>query len=435
MTNINRRQLIAGGAGLGAFMCLPSVVRAQSQRFRIGVVSPSLSGEAAIAASVNRYIGDAVRQGALLAEGPVSEEAAAAGIQLVLGMANAPTAEAAQRAGERFVWAGIDALVGGAGAGQAEVLSRIAEDAGIPFLNVSSESRELRQACRHFTFHVAPSAAMYLDALVMWGASRGYRRWFIVHEDNPAGENLRQRATVAINRYGESVDSIGAASAAPAEAFYGPQIFAAEAAGADVILLLIDYIDQIAFLGQQESLSDSIPVIPFPDPTSQTRTYINSFAAVNLATSPDFRVTMWDASISEGNGGDFNGRYISRFGAVADPQAWAAYASIQILFDAVRGSGSIAGADVADYLENSNATYDVLKGPGVSFRPWDHQLRQPVYVVRIDHENPWDQAVPNTHIGAASVEQELPTGGDGGVDPIARLDGLGDGPNDVLCAV
>jgi len=122
MSNVNRRQMMSGAAGLGAMLCLPSIARAQQQKVRIGIVSPSLSGEQPITASVDRYIGDAVRQGALLAEGPVSEEAAAAGIELVLGMANAPTQKAAVRAGERFVSAGIDALIGGVGQGQAEAL-------------------------------------------------------------------------------------------------------------------------------------------------------------------------------------------------------------------------------------------------------------------------------------------------------------------------
>ncbi len=413
---------------------MPLVARAQSQRFRIGVVSPSLSGQSAIVASVDRYIGDAVRQGALLAEGPVSEMAAAAGIQLVLGMANAPTAEAAARAGERFVWAGIDALIGGVGDGQDEVLSVIAEDAGIPFLNVSSASRELRQACRQFTFHISPSAAMYLDAMAMWGAEQGHSRWFIIHENGAVGEGLMQRATEAIRRHGGTVDSIGATTAEPAEAFYGPQMSAAESAGADVILLLLDYIDQVAFLGQQESLLPEIPVIPFPGPTTQTRTYINSFAAVNMETSPDFRIGMWDASIAAGVGGDFNNRYLSRWGTVADPQAWASYAAVQILFDAVRGTGSVDGATLADYLENSGTEYDVLKGPGTSFRPWDHQLRQPIYVVRVNHDNEWVQTVPNTFIGAASVERVLPDMS-GDADPIARLDVLGDGADDAGCSL
>ena len=363
----------------------------------------------------------------------MSEEAAAAGIELVLGMANAPTHEAAVRAGERFVSAGIDALIGGVGQGQAEALSRVAEEARIPFFNVSAADHELRHACRRFTFHVAPSAAMYLDAMVQWGASQGYQRWFIVHESTPEGETLAQRATQAISRFGEDVVAIDAASAARGEAFYGPQLDAAEAAGADTILLLLDFIDQVAFLGQQESLRVDIPVVPFPEATAQTRTYINSFSAIDLETSPDYRIAMWDASINDGEGGAFNERYISRFGAVADPQAWAAYSAVKILFEAVRGASSVEGDALADYLGTSGAQFAVMKGGGVSFRPWDHQLRQPLYVIRVDHDNEWVQATPTTHVGAAEVERTLPLISNSGGDPIAILDTLGDGPNDLAC--
>ena len=434
MIHLNRRQLIAGGAALGTSLCFPAIGRAQTaDQIRIGIAAPARSGLEPVRASINRYIGDAARQGALMAEGPVSEEAARAGIRLVLGMANTPTVDSAFRAGRRFVESGIDALVGGIGLGQAEVLSSIAEEANVPFFNIGSSDITLAQACRKFIFHVSPSAAMYLDAMVSWGATQGYRRWFVVHENNAAGEQLRQRAVKAVDRHGGGGQTVGAAAAEPEEAFYGPQLFAAEDAGADAILLLLGDIDQVVFIAQQESVRVTIPVIPFPLTNTQTRAYILSFRPMAPETAPDYRIAMWDPSLAANGAGEFNDRYITRWGAAADPPAWSAYHAIQIVFEAVLAAGTVEGPAVADYLENSGAEFDVIKGPGVSFRPWDHQLRQPLYAIRVNHDSEWLQNVPTTHVAAAELAMELPQPSDPGIDAVARLDMIGDTADDLNC--
>lgn len=81
--------------------------------------------------------------------------------------------------------------------------------------------------------------------------------------------------------------------------------------------------------------------------------------------------------------------------------------------------GSLEAAALVDYLEHPDTLFDVHKGAGVSFRPWDHQLRQPLYLVKVDPETEraWD---------LAALVDELPAGTAPGTDPIARLDRLGD---------
>jgi hypothetical protein len=100
------------------------------------------------------------------------------------------------------------------------------------------------------------------------------------------------------------------------------------------------------------------------------------------------------------------------------------------MLQAVVATGTKDGAALVDYLENSGAEYDVAKGPGVSFRPWDHQLRQPLYSVHINLDSEWAWDVPTTHVALADVVGELPP--EGG-DAIARLDMLGDTADTGAC--
>ncbi|PJN92877.1 hypothetical protein CNY89_25730, partial [Amaricoccus sp. HAR-UPW-R2A-40] len=80
---------------------------------------------------------------------------------------------------------------------EAEALSEVAEEAGVLFLNAGATADRLRQDCREMTFHVEPSAAMYLDALLGWFVRAGFRRWHFVHDDSPESVARHDRARAA----------------------------------------------------------------------------------------------------------------------------------------------------------------------------------------------------------------------------------------------
>ena len=430
MADPSRRQILAGGAVFGAALFAPGIVRAQPvDALRIGVISPSRSGLSPIVVPGDDIIGDGVRQGALMADGPIGELAAAGGIRLAIMPTSAPTASVAARAAQRFADVGsVDAIIGGVGAGHAEMIAPIAEAARIPFFNVASPSLGLRRQCLRYSFHVDASAAMYIDALVLLGASRSYRRWFVVHDNTPEGEALRQRAVEGVERLGEGGTVVGAAAARPEEAFYGPQINAADSADADAILLLIGDIDQLVFISQQESLGVAIPALPLPYANTQTRQYLRELRSLAPATNPRARITLWDASLDVAAGGEFNQRYLRQWGAAANAPAWASYHAVKILVETVLSIGATAADAIVDHLEAAETEFDVAKGTAVSFRPWDHQLRQPLYAIRVDQEQEWIRDVPTTHVALAEIAGELPLSEPRATDIAARLDLIGDGP-------
>jgi ABC-type branched-subunit amino acid transport system substrate-binding protein len=435
MTHPTRRQILATGAAVGASLWLPRIAHAQvapANQIRIGVITPSSSGRLPIFTPGEDIIGDAGRRGALMADGVIGELAAAAGKQFVFMPANAPTASAALRAVQRFIETdSVDAIIGGVGVGQAGVIAPAAEAAGVPFFNIGTPSEALRRECYRYTFHMEASEAMYIDALIMLGASQGYRRWFIVHENTADGEVLRQRGVEAIARYGDGGEVVGASAAAPESPYYGPQLTAADAAGAEAVLLLIGDVDQLVFTAQEDSLSLPIPVFPLPYPNTQTREYLQELRIIAPTTSPASRIALWDATLEANGAGEFNNRYITQWGDPIEAPAWSSYFAVKILLDAVIATGTKDGATLVDYLENSGTEYDVAKGPGVSFRPWDHQLRQPLYVVNVNFDAEWAWDVPTTHVALVSAAGELPL--QQGGDAIARLDMLGDGPDTAAC--
>ncbi len=431
-----RRQLMAYSGAAASVGMLPSLARAQAsvETIRIGAVFPSRSGLSRVLTSLNEYIGSGGRNGSLLAEQRIGEEAASAGIDLKVLQASSPTPEAARRAGERLVEAeNIDVMLGGVGEGQMDVLAPIAEQAGIPFFNIGTTTDAFRQAsCSRYLFHMEASDAMYLDAMIEWSVAQGHTKWFVVHEDNDRGFAMQARAVKAITKLGNGGEAVGAAATQIEQPTYLGEIDRARRAGADAILVLLSAVDQFAFLGQVEIAQIDVGVVPFPEPVAQTRDYVLAIRQSSPEYTPPHRIQLWETTLEANGAADFNQRYTTRFSEAADPSGWAAYNAVKVYYDAVQATGSKAVDGVIAYLTDPARELDVMKGPGTSFRPWDHQLRQPLYLVQVDFNAVVDRAQLATRIAVASLESELPPGGPTD-DPVAWLDRYGDGPEDSAC--
>jgi ABC transporter substrate binding protein (PQQ-dependent alcohol dehydrogenase system) len=431
--------LTAGAATVAAGM-IGAPARAQSgvNTLKIGAVFPSRSGLGRVLTSINDFTGDGARQGSLLAEQRIGDEAAQNGIQLTLLQASSPTPAAAIRAGERLVeFDGVDALLGGVGDGQLEVLVPIAERAGIPLFNIGTPDSAFRNGrCSRNVFHLEASDAMYLDAMVMWSAARGHRRWFIVHENDARGQDRQMAAVRAVAKHGQGGQVVGAAAVIPEQPIYFGEIEQARRDDADAVLVLLNSIDQIAFFGQLDAAQVGAAVVPFPDPTSQTRDFVLALRQITRGYTPVNRFQLWDPTLEVNGAGAFNEIYLTRFATVADPTAWSAFHAVRVLLDSVLAIGSKEFDAIASHLEDPSTEFYLLKGSGSSFRPWDHQLRQPVYAIEIDPDYQVEDALVGVQLESrlrvANVEGMLPAD-DPGSDPVSWLDQIGDGPDASVC--
>jgi len=434
MAIITRRHFVAGGTAALSLGLARSAGAAEAnlQPLRIGAVFPSTSGQSVIKATVNDIVGDAGRRGATLADSIVVDAAQKQGIDLKILLSNAPTVDAAIRAGERLVEVEkVHALVGGIGDGQAEALATIAEKAGILFFNVGETSDVFRKTCRRHTFHVEASDAMYIDALANLSVAQKYSRWFVMHEDNARGKALLQRAKDAWTRLGGG-QVVGSAAAVPQQTLYYDSIDAVTASGADVVVLMLDDTDQIGFMVELDQAQVAVPVLGLPLAITQTRDYISAARYDAPTTNPIHRIALWDTTMTANGAGEFNDRYKSQYGDPADPTAWSAFHAVKIMADTVHAIGATDADAVIKYLESPDTTFDLLKGAGVSFRPWDHQLRQPLYVIRVDETSEWVRTSLDSRIKIAAFESELPPAA-AGDDPTKRLDRLGDDASQSAC--
>lgn len=435
----NRRQLMALGGAAASSTLLPKIASAQDQsveQIKIGAVFPSRSGLSQVRTSLYEYVGAGGRQGSLLAGERVGDLASQNGTELIVLQASAPTADAARRAGERLVEADqVNMLMGGAGDGQYEVLAEIADRAGIPFFNCGTSDDVARSnVCTPFAFHMEASDAMYLDAMIDWSASQGARRWFVVHYDDPRGHHMASRAVSAAAKHGQGGEIVGAAATFVEQPVYFNEFDQARRANADAILVLLSAVDQIAFFAMMETDRVEMPGYAFPTSVAQTRDYVAALRLSAPNTNPDHRLQLWETTLAENPAAeDFNTRYTSRYSQVADPTAWSAYFAVKIYYEAVAAVGSTDGEAIVSYLESAEASFDVAKGTDLSFRPWDHQLRQPIYVVNVDQEATWIPSQLYTRIGIAEYETSLPR--IEGTPTDEQLDSYGDDAESARCSV
>jgi ABC-type branched-subunit amino acid transport system substrate-binding protein len=391
---------------------------------RIGVILPTGIEPAPLPDAVT----EAARMGAIMAEEEFSFNAELLGMELDVLIESVSSQQAALQTAEELVTdEGVFALIGGFGEGQALALRNLAEEHQILFFNIGSPNDTLRnEACSRYTFHVEPSAAMYLDALAGWYIRSGFRNWFFVHEDSVEGETLYRRAISSLRERHFGAREVGRSVVAPNALEFNETIEAVRRARPGVVLLLLDPADQLTFLEQYEAAGLEAAVTGFPHPAAQTRTFFDASRTVALTAGAGHRATSWEATLDRYGARELNSRFLARWNQPMEPSAWAAYQAVKILYEAALLGGTLEGPELVEHLESPQAVFDIWKGIGASFRPWDHQLRQSLFLVKISSD-------AEEASNVAALVGELPAIYMPGTDPVERLDQLGDLQRESRC--
>ncbi|MDX2006853.1 MAG: ABC transporter substrate-binding protein [Meiothermus sp.] len=401
---------------------------------RIGLIVPVRTGVETMVSAPYEYAGDLARMGGIMAGDEIGQNAELLGVQVKVVLASAPTAEAATRAAERLIATeNVFALVGGIGPGQAEALAKVAQARRVLFFNIGNPSNALRgEQCNRLMFHVEASASMYLDALADWFVRSSFRRWFFVYPKTPEGQALYSRMIKAVTVRHWGAREVGKAEVVVSQPDFGRELEAIRRSNADVVLMLLGAEDQATFLSQYDGTDLKALVTAFPDPISQTRDYYSALRVMAPKSSAGFRATLWETTMDRYGARELNARFSQRWGQAMDAPAWAAYQSVKMLYETASQAQSVDAAKLVAYLENPQTVFDVHKGIGVSFRPWDHQLRQPMYLVKLNARSSASVEL-SKRIAMASLVGELPAIYRPGTSVVERLDQLGDMRRDSKC--
>ncbi len=407
-------------APLCAALCLvvTGVAGAQSipaGPLSIGVILPPATGEP---------LGDAVARsaadGATMADEEFAFNAEMLGIDFSVLTREAGGADAVVAAAQELVGEGAYLIAGGFSLEEAAALSAWSAEAGVPYLNVGASADALRQGqCQATALHIAPSAAMYLDSLAGWYVRSGYRQWFFVYgTDEESGAQLaRIKKGLSERHFGAR--SVGEVALEP-DGDVAPVVDRVRRSGADVVLLLLPTAEQLRVLAALDEAGLEVEVTGYPYPDAQTRAFYAASRDAAPRLGAGHRASAWEATLDAYGARELNARFRERFdGLPMEAPAWAVYQAVKLGYEAAFFGGGTDAADVLGYLQADTTVFDVWKGIGTTFRPWDGQLRQSLYLVKIS-ETETDPFTLATLVG------ELPAIYMPGTDPVERLDQIGD---------
>lgn len=239
-------------------------------------------------------------------------------------------------------------------------LSALAEHArgrGLMLFNVSEPDDALRgAACAADLLHTLPSRRMLSDALVQYLVSRRWTRVLVLRGPEPDD-------TLAAAAFAASAKKFGARIVAtrdfvlsndPRERDLNNVILLTQGADYDVVFVA-------------DALDVTARAVPYR--TALPRPVVGAEGLIPEA---------WHWTWERYGAPQLNQRFERHAGRRMTGRDWAAWVAVKAIVEAVARTKGTDPAVLRAYLLSDALTLDGYKGVPMSFRSWDHQLRQPI---------------------------------------------------------
>lgn len=249
----------------------------------------------------------------------------------------------------------------------ADVLLKLADaekNRPVLLMNVSAPQDRLREAdCRANIVHVIPSDSMLTDALVEYLVAKKWPRIFVLQG--------------GADRDGEIVAALRRSAAKFGATVVGEKPFTL---GEDprhrdennIALMTADINADVIFVA--DSSREFARYVPYQ--TSKPIPVVGDAGLTPLA---------WHWSWYRDGAPQLQHRFeklapLRRMNA----EAWAGWTAVKAVTEATLRAGSPDFAAVRDFMLGDRISIDGVKGNPMSFRAWDHQLRQPILLATAD---------------------------------------------------
>lgn len=361
MTRLARLRALAGACAL-----LAGIATASAAELRIGVVSLADDPRYEPRRLEQRYPGhpegrpfDGMRVAA--AESRLALEAA--GLTLKLEAAEARDAQAAAQAAAALARQGVRYIVLDLPADAVRAAARTVKPADALLLNVSADDDALRgEGCAPHLLHTLPSRRMQADALMQALAARKWRKALLL--TGPAPED---RAWQAL--YQQAARRFGVAWAAQRDFRLSNDPRERELSNVRLLTAGPDH-DVVIVADADGEFARTVPyATQLPRPV----------AGANGLTA-----MAWHRAWERHGSPQLNRRFVKAAGRPMSGHDWAGWVAVKAVVEAVTRAPKAPFAEQAKALRSGDIAIDGFKGPRLSFRPWDGQLRQPVLLAHPD---------------------------------------------------
>ncbi len=391
----SRRTVLKGGAalaGASAFGC-PAIVRAQSDKIKIGHLTPLTGFLGALGAYA--------QLGIRMAEEEINKSGGVMGRALdITSEDSVNPATAATKAQRMLEQDGVAFLMGEINSASALTIMQVAARNKKFFLQIGARSDALRgKSCNKYTFHVdIPSAVMVNavgKALVRDNMMKD-KKFYTLTADYLFGHDLARSAKAFFDANGGKI--AGDELIATDVTDFSPYLLKIRQAKPDIVCSNLAGNQVTNLIKQYAEFGLPYPVVGFNLNTA------DAWAAGEGNLSGTWP-TVWYHTLDVPGSKAFVESFTKKNGKPPENHAWIEYVSLKLMAQAINEIKSTDTDKLIAYFEKGTE-FDVLKGRKAYFRAFDHQLMQEAYPFTVrapgKAKDKWDflalgQAVPNAN--------------------------------------
>jgi ABC transporter substrate binding protein (PQQ-dependent alcohol dehydrogenase system) len=286
----------------------------------------------------------------------------AQGLEVSLDEIEAADEAAALEALDGWAARGVPAVVldvpGGWVKSLAAHLDKLGDKAPLLF-NATAADDELRgAACHRQLFHVFPSQRMQADALAQLLAARRWNRLLVLQGPEPADQQLGEAFAQSARKYGLKV-----AATRPFKLSNDPR--ERELGNIALLTANVEY-DAVAVIDADGEFAREVPyrtVLPRP------------VVGANGATAQ-----AWHPHFERYGAPQLSKRFRKAAGRAMTGWDWSTWMAVKAISQAMTAQPEADAKALRGVLRAPGTILDGFKGVRLNFRPWDQQLRQPVFL-------------------------------------------------------
>lgn len=239
--------------------------------------------------------------------------------------------------------------------------------------------------CRANVLHLLPNRAMRTDALAQYMMKKRWTKWFLIVGNTEEDKLYADAIKRAAKKFGMNIVQ---------EKAWAHTFDARRTAQSDVAVFT--------------QLDDDYDVLVVADEQGQFGEYLDyrTWIPRPVIGTQGLVATSWHRTHEQWGATQIQNRFKERAGRWMEEQDYGAYLAVRAIGEAATRTQSNGLKPIKEYLLSDQFALQGYKGTPLSFRSWDHQLRQPVLL-----------AAPRSLVAVAPIE--------GFLHPKTELDTLG----------